>query len=80
MNTRTGPAAGMHRAGGIAALYVVKACLAAIPYFVHLVVYPRGLSTDSSLSTSSPPLARPSTGLRRLLDWQLIVPANGTPT
>jgi len=79
MNTRTGPAAGRQRAGGFAALYVSVAYLAPIP-FVLLVDYPRGLSTDSSLSTSSPPLARPSTGLRRLLDWQLIVPANGTPT
>jgi hypothetical protein len=80
MNTRTGPAVGTHRADGIAALYVAVACLAAIAYFVHLVVYPRGVSTDSSLLASSPPLARPPTGLRRLLDWQLIVPANGTPT
>jgi hypothetical protein len=80
MNTRTGPAAGTHRAYGVAALYVAVAHLAAIPYFVHLVVYPRGVSTESSLFASSPPMARPPTGLRRLLDWQLLVPANGTPT
>ena len=41
MNTRTGPpAAGMQRAGGIAALYVAVAYLAANPYFVLLVDYP----------------------------------------
>ena len=40
MNARTGPGAGMQRAGGVAALYVAVAYVAAIPYFVLLVDYP----------------------------------------
>ena len=40
MEARTRARAGMRRAGGIAALYMAMAYLAAIPYFVFLVNYP----------------------------------------
>ena len=50
MNTRTGPGAGMQRAGGIAALYVAVAYLAAIPYFVLLVDYPSATDPVSKVA------------------------------
>ena len=50
MNTRTGPAAGMQRAGGIAALYVAVAYLAAIPYFLLLVDYPSATDPVSKVA------------------------------
>lgn len=40
MDARTRARAGMQRAGGIAALYIAVAYLAAIPYFLLLVNYP----------------------------------------
>ncbi len=40
MMARTSGSAGMQRAGGIAALYIAVAYLAAIPYFVFMVNYP----------------------------------------
>lgn len=50
MNARTGPAAGMQRAGGGAALYVAVAYLAAIPYFVLLVDYPSATDPASKVA------------------------------
>ena len=57
MNTSTDPGTGMQRAGGIAALYVAVAYLAAIPYFVLLVDYPSAtdpVSKVAILRTISP--------------------------
>ena len=50
MNTRTDRGTGMQRAGGVAALYVAVAYLAAIPYFLLLVDYPSATDPVSKVA------------------------------
>jgi Domain of unknown function (DUF4386) len=50
MTTRTDPGTRMQRAGGISALYVAVAYLAAIPYFVLLVDYPSATDPVSKVA------------------------------